>query len=808
MTKDDYIRLMEERLVANAIEISRRDEIIAKNQAVERNLEEEHRRRNGRTNNRAAAVPTGSETLPKPSPPQPPPPKQPPADLARDMEQAVACAKAKNADTGWASNLVEAAVRAKDAMNSILSTEGPVPVMKPPPTSPPKVPIKPFCSTPYRSDDDDDDEPPEHWEVKTAAAAKQAAELLAKAKEAVYPTEPRTKPPPKELAYVNMTGKAESSCPVQRAILDRNGEGHLPPPPEIKSPPAKGGGPRYTEAEKQAMKRAADKEAQVKLVGYAHSRNDILQHANQALEQAKARQNRQPPVKGSPEHKKSLLKTQPPTKPSPGFPPGTAVPRGFDMISNGRMLYQPALLPTNMLLAQTEAVKLALESLPKTASAQPLIANNGQVMIALMNQGNLPVPVGCDPRWHTPSAVISKSRCRFCETEDEIDRPLQLCWYEHPQTGVKCGKRFCYNTHKRCGARVAYNIKPPSRSGIKDFPECLWCKDHDSIVLPVTKYKHKIGAREDWYFWDPVEALYRAIRTAEAENQMVGAGWRMRQASQGFKKYRASTLNASVVLYREESKVWAMGHHIEEAEEFSRIDSAQYELYLMATCKPYQFAPHSRPVAELWANVPHQRESLLWKIHRERIAAEGCTTYADDPNDENPMVKDGADGEAGEEEAQEYPADVAVYSMVDDSEERENTYRTPCVPSSSRNSPHPPSFSVMLAKMEKRKRKKEISARTRHQHKSLEQCLEEAPWRRADENYQVVEVSDATDDSMPLSALKNVDAKKTGAQDTDKTPRSSTSETSPKRKKKNPEKMMFERLHVQLRYVNRGPRHP
>eukprot|EP00971_Amphidinium_carterae_P194180 3853409-Amphidinium_carterae.1 len=32
-TKDDYIRLMEERLISNAIEISRRDEIIAKNQA-------------------------------------------------------------------------------------------------------------------------------------------------------------------------------------------------------------------------------------------------------------------------------------------------------------------------------------------------------------------------------------------------------------------------------------------------------------------------------------------------------------------------------------------------------------------------------------------------------------------------------------------------------------------------------------------------------------------------------------------------------------------------------------------------------
>eukprot|EP00971_Amphidinium_carterae_P225183 4466537-Amphidinium_carterae.1 len=63
--------------------------------------------------------------------------------------------------------------------------------------------------------------------------------------------------------------------------------------------------------------------------------------------------------------------------------------------------------------------------------------------------------------------------------------------------------------------------------------------------------------------------------------------------------------------------------------------------------------------------------------------------------------------------------------------------------------------------MENRKKRKEISAKTRHQNKSLKQCLKEASWRRPDESYQVVEVSDATDDSLPLSALKNVEAKKT-----------------------------------------------
>eukprot|EP00971_Amphidinium_carterae_P091150 1804210-Amphidinium_carterae.1 len=48
--------------------------------------------------------------VPMDRPPRPPPPKQTSADIQRDMEQAKAIAKAKNAspDTGWANNLVEA----------------------------------------------------------------------------------------------------------------------------------------------------------------------------------------------------------------------------------------------------------------------------------------------------------------------------------------------------------------------------------------------------------------------------------------------------------------------------------------------------------------------------------------------------------------------------------------------------------------------------------------------------------------------------------------------------------------------------
>eukprot|EP00971_Amphidinium_carterae_P092521 1832241-Amphidinium_carterae.1 len=86
------------------------------------------------------------------------------------MEQAKAIAKAKNAsqDSGWASNLVGAVVRAKEAMKAAqaagvtshpiavdLHVHGPKPTMKPPPTVTPKKPPPPFFESPYRSEDDE-----------------------------------------------------------------------------------------------------------------------------------------------------------------------------------------------------------------------------------------------------------------------------------------------------------------------------------------------------------------------------------------------------------------------------------------------------------------------------------------------------------------------------------------------------------------------------------------------------------------------------------------------------------------------------
>eukprot|EP00971_Amphidinium_carterae_P343050 6482588-Amphidinium_carterae.1 len=70
--------------------------------------------------------------------------------------------------------------------------------------------------------------------------------------------------------------------------------------------------------------------------------------------------------------------------------------------------------------------------------------------------------------------------------------------------------------------------------------------------------------------------------------------------------------------------------------------------------------------------------------------------------------------------------------------------------------------------MENRKKRKEISASTRHQHHRTDQCLEETQRRQSGNTSSVIDVSDATDDSLPLSALKDVktvEAKRTDIQE-------------------------------------------
>eukprot|EP00971_Amphidinium_carterae_P313089 6222185-Amphidinium_carterae.1 len=58
------------------------------------------------------------------------------------------------------------------------------------------------------------------------------------------------------------------------------------------------------------------------------------------------------------------------------------------------------------------------------------------------------------------------------------------------------------------------------------------------------------------------------------------------------------------------------------------------------------------------------RENLLWKIHRERINTEGCAYHADAQDEVDPMIAEQVEDD--ELLAQNFPANVEVYQMMDD----------------------------------------------------------------------------------------------------------------------------------------------
>eukprot|EP00971_Amphidinium_carterae_P210976 4186297-Amphidinium_carterae.1 len=69
-----------------------------------------------------------------------------------------------------------------------------------------------------------------------------------------------------------------------------------------------------------------------------------------------------------------------------------------------------------------------------------------------------------------------------------------------PQQVLPCKLRlhaaFCHCTGM-WAVYVGLISRPPAFLGLKNFPDCLWCKRHKGILLPVDKFKHKIGTRED-----------------------------------------------------------------------------------------------------------------------------------------------------------------------------------------------------------------------------------------------------------------------------------------------------------------------
>eukprot|EP00971_Amphidinium_carterae_P335801 6471832-Amphidinium_carterae.1 len=303
-TRDDELRMLEDRLRTREFEIDRRDAIRARNEA-DVTHREDFIARNRATPEAVAARPSIAKALgrheddlmvnvlsrvttdpnlehwyvPMSGPTRPPPPRQ--SDVNRDMEQARSAVKAKNAS--GSTGTTSAMSRSEEIE---LHADGPRPVVKPPPSVPPRKPPPPFFDSPYRSEDDEptglrvmspgepiphgkmvmspalqeqeepQDDPPADWAITTALAAKKAAAVIAQAKEKAFPSAlvPKAKPGPKGFDWVPNTGKA-SSCPVLKAILDRNADEPLPPPPEAKPPPV-----RYTPAERNAI--AAAKERQ------------------------------------------------------------------------------------------------------------------------------------------------------------------------------------------------------------------------------------------------------------------------------------------------------------------------------------------------------------------------------------------------------------------------------------------------------------------------------------------------------------------------------------------------------------------
>eukprot|EP00971_Amphidinium_carterae_P146919 2911605-Amphidinium_carterae.1 len=119
-----------------------------------------------------------------------------------------------------------------------------------------------------------------------------------------------------------------------------------------------------------------------------------------------------------------------------------------------------------------------------------------------------------------------------------------------------------------------------------------------------------------------------------------------------------------MMIYNEESTIWAKGHHIAEAAEFAKLDTEQYVIYLRATHKPIRFIPHSRHVAENWIQSESTRISLLWKIHRDRIYSEDCEHYVDVRDEPDPMVEDQDEDDV--EIDPDFPDTAEVYQMMDD----------------------------------------------------------------------------------------------------------------------------------------------
>eukprot|EP00971_Amphidinium_carterae_P324792 6454734-Amphidinium_carterae.2 len=143
------------------------------------------------------------------------------------------------------------------------------------------------------------------------------------------------------------------------------------------------------------------------------------------------------------------MQREPPTKPPPGFPKGTSIPMEFVMPSAGTIAFQPAFLAEQA---------MQMGQMARTDSS--------------LHDKWLDINNECNDRQHSLST-------RFLRISSI---KLQSTKWSHGPDGKKCGKNFCYNNRRKCGSKVAYNIKPPHASGVKDFSDCLRCDLHEETI--------------------------------------------------------------------------------------------------------------------------------------------------------------------------------------------------------------------------------------------------------------------------------------------------------------------------------------
>eukprot|EP00971_Amphidinium_carterae_P187396 3719476-Amphidinium_carterae.2 len=290
---------------------------------------------------------------------------------------------------------------------------GPVPKLKPPPTSAPKESPKPFFSSPHRSDEPEQypvgsvNTPPPRWEAKTAEAAQRARNLIQTVQKQLLATQPPYfKPPPKGLEYLAITKPKvppPPPCPVLPSIERLNGYDPLPPPPKEKSAPKGRISARIPGSEKAAIERAG------------------------------ARREKEPPikVKGSVKDYMNKMMRKPSPKPPPGFPPGSSqCAVGVHFAFRWTMLYQPALLPQNMISPQTAAINLGQQSIPVPTQ---VVVVNRQIMLTLAPTGNAvnnDSRAAADTSYSQASEEVMRLKCSFCNTADASHYPLKVSWFE------------------------------------------------------------------------------------------------------------------------------------------------------------------------------------------------------------------------------------------------------------------------------------------------------------------------------------------------------------------------------------------